>query len=151
MRAFRSILVVVGLVAIAGCGASSTNNGGASCTPGLKSTPNAPGDPCPQRNTPCADQAHSTASSICQQDGTWAVCACDPPAAAAAGTCGNGAKDGPTEDCDGLDLGGAGCSSLMVGYTGTLLCHSQTCTYDTSMCIAGAGVGGNGGVGGSGG
>lgn len=45
--------------------------------------------------------------------------------------CGNGLIEGD-EQCDGADLGGATCESLMEG-TGVLLC-SPECLYDTSQC-----------------
>jgi hypothetical protein len=45
--------------------------------------------------------------------------------------CGNGIIEG-NEECDGADLGGATCESLMEG-TGVLLCTPE-CLYDTSQC-----------------
>ena len=54
--------------------------------------------------------------------------------------CGNGIID-DGEDCDGENLGGATCESVMGDdYTGTLTCSS--CGFDTSGCTY---VGGGGG------
>jgi len=48
--------------------------------------------------------------------------------------CGNGVRENPPEDCDGSDLGGATCRSLLgSGYEGTPGCTSE-CKYDTSRC-----------------
>lgn len=47
--------------------------------------------------------------------------------------CGNGAID-PGEQCDGSNLGGATCSSVMgTGYTGSLSCSD--CSFVTSGCV----------------
>jgi len=49
--------------------------------------------------------------------------------------CLNGQREG-TEECDGTELGGATCTSVMdSGYTGALGC-SSTCKFDVSLCIA---------------
>jgi len=53
--------------------------------------------------------------------------------------CGNGVKEG-TEQCDGSQLGGATCASLMGAlYTGTPSCypagHVDQCKYNTTGCI----------------
>ena len=46
--------------------------------------------------------------------------------------CGNGVRENPPEQCDGSDLGGATCASLLgSGYDGTPGCTSE-CKYDTS-------------------
>ncbi len=53
------------------------------------------------------------------------------------GTCGNGQIEA-NEQCDGANLGGYDCVGL--GYAGgTLSCDPVTCTFDTSMCMAGSG------------
>jgi hypothetical protein len=55
--------------------------------------------------------------------------------AAAVGVCGNGIVEAG-EQCDGSQLGGATCASVMgTGYTGTLSC-SESCTLVTSSCVA---------------
>jgi hypothetical protein len=47
--------------------------------------------------------------------------------------CGNGTRN-PGEQCDGVDLGGATCTSIGMGFgSGTLRCAAG-CVYDTSMC-----------------
>jgi len=57
-------------------------------------------------------------------------------------TCGNDIKEG-TELCDGTDLDGNDCASVMgEGYTGTLVCSSCT-SWDTSGCTSGGGPTGN--------
>jgi hypothetical protein len=66
-------------------------------------------------------------SSSCQLN-TAACIAPTPPA-----TCGNGTIDSG-ENCDGTNLGGATCASLVHGYTGNLSCDS-TCQFDTSACL----------------
>jgi len=50
-------------------------------------------------------------------------------------SCGNGVKDG-NDDCDGSDLGGAGCATI--GFrSGTLACGGD-CHFDVSGCVTGA-------------
>lgn len=54
--------------------------------------------------------------------------------------CGNNIKESG-EQCDGTDLGGAGCASQ--GYTGgTLSCNSSCASFNTSSCASGGGGGG---------
>lgn len=56
----------------------------------------------------------------------------------------------PGEVCDGSDLAGASCATLMPGYVGDLACQADCQNYDTSGCYeevdgaveAGAGYGG---------
>lgn len=48
-----------------------------------------------------------------------------------AATCGDGIVSG-SEDCDGVDLGGATCASI--GMTGGTLACADDCTFDTSAC-----------------
>ncbi len=47
--------------------------------------------------------------------------------------CGNGAVDAG-EDCDGADLNGASCASLMPGTIGELRCEPNVCRFDQSSC-----------------
>ena len=61
--------------------------------------------------------------------------------------CGNGVID-PGEDCDGDFLHEETCETLGFG-PGDLMCDSETCTYDTSMCQSQTTTGG-GGMGGGG-
>ena len=51
--------------------------------------------------------------------------------------CGNGAIDADaSEFCDGANLNGATCASVMGSqYTGTLKCHSDCQGFDTSECV----------------
>lgn len=64
---------------------------------------------------------------------------CSPPAP----ICGDGIKNG-TDSCDGADLGGANCSSVMgAGYTGTLSCTGG-CIFNTTSCNPPGPVCGNG-------
>ena len=49
-------------------------------------------------------------------------------------TCGNGSIDGD-EQCDGGDLGGASCGSVVGGAQGTLGC-TAACQYDLASCIS---------------
>jgi len=53
------------------------------------------------------------------------------PTCFAAATCGNGVLD-PGEQCDGVNLGGATCTSQ--GFAGGSLACSPTCTFSTSQC-----------------
>ena len=69
--------------------------------------------------------------------------------------CGNDIKEG-TEQCDGTDLGGATCSSVLgSNFEGSLSCQPEpNCIYNTTSCSAkpptdtGVGAGGGGGGGG---
>lgn len=68
--------------------------------------------------------------------------------------CGDGIRN-INEQCDGSDLAGSTCTSVLgAGYTGSLACFSQ-CNFNTASCTAPvaevAPTGGNGGGGGSGG
>lgn len=47
--------------------------------------------------------------------------------------CGNNIKESG-EVCDGTDLAGETCSSLTIGFIGTLTCSSDCLNYDPSMC-----------------
>ena len=68
--------------------------------------------------------------------------------------CGNNLVES-SEQCDGSDINGELCSTLISGSTGTLSCKSD-CVYDTSQCVPaqintnGNNGGGNNGGGGSG-
>ena len=64
-------------------------------------------------------------SSKCGLDTTG----CSPPT-----SCGDGTRDG-SDQCDGADLGGATCATVLQrsGATGTLAC-AKNCTFDTSAC-----------------
>ncbi|MFN2425147.1 MAG: M12 family metallo-peptidase [Candidatus Binatia bacterium] len=53
------------------------------------------------------------------------------PTCFASSTCGNGVLD-PGEQCDGVNLGGATCTSR--GFAGGTLSCSTTCTFNTSQC-----------------
>lgn len=49
--------------------------------------------------------------------------------------CGDGKKNGSSEECDGLDFGGATCETrLGPGHQGALLCAAATCTINTIQC-----------------
>ncbi|MFO0549323.1 MAG: hypothetical protein U0271_13100 [Polyangiaceae bacterium] len=48
-------------------------------------------------------------------------------------TCPNGVKN-PGEDCDGIDLGGASCTSIGMGFTGGTLSCDANCQFNTSAC-----------------
>ncbi len=53
-------------------------------------------------------------------------------------TCGDSAKNQPTEQCDGADHGGATCASVVgQGSAGTLTCNAN-CTLNASACSASA-------------
>ena len=60
------------------------------------------------------------------------------------GGCGDGTRDGD-EACDGDDLGGATCGSLIRGANGTLRC-SSFCSFDTSGCTPHVACGPTGGL-----
>lgn len=47
--------------------------------------------------------------------------------------CGDGRRD-PAEECDGADFGGATCSKVAPGTTGTITC-SDACTIDVNDCV----------------
>ena len=47
--------------------------------------------------------------------------------------CGNGVID-QYEDCDGADLRGATCASLMPGTAGELRCEPGICRFDQTSC-----------------
>lgn len=146
-------------LAIVACG----DDGGAAdtpigpCVPGSQTQttcPNAtnPSAPCvqhdavcPQTNTSCAMQGN-VAVAVCDADGNFrrASCKC-----VLRGTenCGNGQLE-TSEQCDGVNLGGASCTTLGMG-NGVLRCNAS-CVYDYGMCtgqpvVAGTGGGGAGG------
>ena len=77
-----------------------------------------------------------TGSLTCKGDCSgFVTSSCSPPPA----VCGNATKE-MGEDCDGVDLSGASCSSLKgVGWTGTLKCVVPGvggCKFDYSSCVA---------------
>ena len=153
----------------AGCGggadsSSSSSNTLDTCAAGTMSMPTGmpPADPCPQSGTACAN-AGMVAVATCGADGHWMknpagaiTCACvqrtgftNSGAAGTNGasTCGNGMIEAISgEQCDGIALNNATCASLGLGM-GLLSCNPQTCQYDTSMCMQGAGATGMGGSG----
>ncbi|NUP08044.1 MAG: hypothetical protein HOW73_18515 [Polyangiaceae bacterium] len=62
------------------------------------------------------------------------------PSTGGGDSCGNGNIDAG-EDCDGVNVGGATCTSIGQGFTGGALACANDCTYDTSGCTAPAGCG----------
>jgi len=56
--------------------------------------------------------------------------------------CGNNIVEAG-EICDGPDLGGASCETLMPGFTGALSCQMDCQNYDVSMCYESGGCGNN--------
>jgi hypothetical protein len=59
---------------------------------------------------------------------------------ASGSTCGDGMVD-VAEECDGVDLSGATCLSLGLGFVGGTLGCTAACDFDTSGCMAPAGCG----------
>ncbi len=132
------------MLALAGCagddgGGASANGQGGPCTPGMESTMlvGTAMDPCPQNMCPDDPLVPGTendyitvatcpAAAAAGAMSTWGQCQCKPK-------CGNGAKQA-AEACDGADLGGMSCMSMM-GKTGMLSCTAQ-CTINATMCQA---------------
>ena len=82
----------------------------------------------------------------CTLNASGCTLACGMGGAGGSGpSCGDGIIDQPTEQCDGMDLGGATCVSATGNplETGTLTCFPN-CTLDTAGCIP-PGTGGSGG------
>lgn len=136
-RVLGLVLLTAQLVTLSACGGDDGGGGGSSaadapCTPGLDSKMliGTPMDPCPQNADGCPvamyDAIAQCMAPAGATQGAWSQCQCTARAA-----CGNGVREG-TEQCDGADLGGMSCSSMM-GKTGMLSC-STTCTFNTAMC-----------------
>jgi hypothetical protein len=66
--------------------------------------------------------------------GCSSSCTLDTTACSALPACGDGVRNQSSESCDGLDLGGATCSSL--GFLGGALGCASDCTFDASTCEA---------------
>jgi len=76
------------------------------------------------------NNSSSTGTLACNPDCTFDTSQCS-----ASPFCGDGVVNG-TEQCDGSDLGGATCATVVgSGSTGTLACNPD-CTFDTSQCGA---------------
>jgi hypothetical protein len=119
----RSITLFTALLLATACGGGSDTPSGATTSP-TSTTP-------------------TTGAS-----GTAAATAATPAAA----VCGNGRIEG-TEMCDGADLGGKTCASLVPGSTGMPMCNN--CKIDMLLCLmpskaAGAMAGAGAAQGGSG-
>jgi hypothetical protein len=72
-------------------------------------------------------------SQICVSDDDCVDGYCNPYGWCEFSVCGSGAIEGPNEQCDDTDLGGADCVSL--GFlSGTLACGAG-CLYDTTQCV----------------
>jgi hypothetical protein len=150
----RSIALFV-VFALTACGGDSTAGGGV-CQDGQMSTPGSSADPCAgkQAATECVPSG-GKALALCK-GGSWGTCMCIPgmPAASATGAnmgaataataCGNGKID-VGEMCDGMEMGGASCASVMPGSTGVLNCKAckldmQYCTKSAAAPAGGAGA-----------
>ncbi|MCA9709372.1 MAG: hypothetical protein KDK70_26255 [Myxococcales bacterium] len=100
------------------------------------------GDCCADNGSPgCADP--TCTNDVCAVDpfccsNTWdAVCGGEAftLCPAICDFCGDGAINSPVETCDGMDLGGASCTSQ--GFDGgTLGCLADCSDFDTTSCIA---------------
>ena len=74
----------------------------------------------------CSTFGFFTGTALCRGD-------CSGFDTSTCSNCGNGARN-MGEQCDGVDLGGASCTSLGMGFSsGTLRCAAG-CVYDTSSC-----------------
>jgi hypothetical protein len=100
-------------------------------------------DPCPQTGTMCA-AAGGSAVTTCLANGTWDGNGCTCVPAGGSSTCGNNLID-TGEQCDGANLNGMSCQTMMPGSTGTLSCDPTTCMLNATMCIPGTAVGTPGG------
>jgi len=153
-RVSVSVVVVAAVLGLAACGGNKSGGTSASSyMPGTMSVPNSATDPCNQKDMNCTPTHPGyVAVSMCQQTGTWStMCQCvlatslsgAGGGATGGGSCGNGVIDAAKgEKCDGMNLGGASCASLVPGSSGVLRCSPTTCNYDMSMCHTGTGVGG---------
>lgn len=95
--------------------------------------------------------ASSAGTVSCFANCTLDLTLCSTPPSSTGGACGDGLKDN-LEQCDGADVGGASCATVLgTGSTATLGCHAS-CTLDASGCsVSGGGAGGAGGGGAAGG
>ena len=84
----------------------------------------------------------------CTLDSSACTLACGQGGSGPGPSCGDGLINQPSEQCDGMDLGGATCASATgnPNSMGTITCFAN-CTLDTGMCMVP--VGGSGGAGGS--
>jgi cysteine-rich repeat protein len=105
--------------------ASSTSSGDASSS--SSSTSSSSSASSSSTSSASSSSSSSTSSSSSSASSASSSSSSGGPA------CGNGKKEG-TEQCDGADVGGATCTSVVgAAATGTLGCTS-TCTLDTSSC-----------------
>ncbi|MCA9517429.1 MAG: hypothetical protein KC635_20955 [Myxococcales bacterium] len=94
-----------------------------------------------------AEECEVGQTKLCNQlgftsgDATCDTQSCKWVKTACTGGCGNGVKDG-ADQCDGSDLGGAGCGTL--GFSGGSLSCNASCQYDTSRCSGTVNKCGNG-------
>jgi hypothetical protein len=73
----------------------------------------------------CTSDSQCSVGQVCSNN----VCVSSTP------VCGDNKVNQATEKCDGADLNGATCTSILgSGYTGTLRCSSR-CIFDTSLCV----------------
>jgi len=76
-------------------------------------------------------------------DGAPGIDAAPGTDATPAPTCGNGVLDA-TEQCEGTNLGGNDCTTILMGFGGGTLACGASCTFDVSGCTATPGFCGNG-------
>ncbi len=74
----------------------------------------------------CSTLGFFTGSALCRGD-------CSGFDTSTCSNCGNGTRN-PGEACDGVDLGGASCTSLGMGFAGGTLRCAAGCALDTSSC-----------------
>ncbi len=95
-----------------GCG-DGTLNSGEQCDGGVGATT-------------CDDLGYTGGTLACRADCTFDASGCY--------LCGDYVRQNPPEQCDGLALGGATCSTINSDFDGGLLACSSSCLYDTSGC-----------------
>lgn len=123
---FQSVSIVVVVLAALACASGDTKNKSDASTAGTNAMTGGGGGQSGSSTPPTGSGGSTTVPP--EQTATGGTPVEPGP------VCGNNITE-EGEMCDGDDIAGASCESLMPGYTGDIVCMADCQNYDTTMCF----------------